>query len=181
MLSFRDTSVKLTTVLMICLVILNVLVVESAEASNKITTKGEIRIYDENRESELTSYNFPLFTGGKSSIHSNWFFVKNTGKQKLEVHWSITRSSIPWNIKAKHSFNGYEHYEEGISKYFLSIHTASKKQNNPNYIAPEKGTIRLDGGEETKLCLELTYTGKPNTAEKFKLTITFTAINTKQN
>jgi hypothetical protein len=121
----------------------------------------------------MTSYSFPFFTGGTPDIYSKWFFIKNTGKQPLHVSWSITASSIPWNTKSKHHPNGYEHYEGNVCKYSFRIHQTSKRHGD--YLAPEKEKILLNVGKEAKLCFELIYTGKPYTAEKFTLTVSFTA------
>ena len=150
---------------------------KQTEASNRIATQGDIKIYTENGKSELTSISFPLFTAGKPDTQQKWFTVQNTGKQNVHVSWSITQSSITWNHLTKTKQNGYSHTESSSQKYTLRIR--QDKQNQNTYLNPEQNTILLKNKENTKLCLELTYTGKPTTAETFTLTITLTATKTE--
>jgi hypothetical protein len=165
---------KLILSLMICSAILaSIYFTKQVQATNKVVTIGEIKLYNEDGCTEVTSYNFPLFRGGTFDTYSKWFFIRNTGKQPLQIRWSITESSIPWKTKIKNYPNGYEHYEGNVCKYSLRIHKDSK--NKPDFLAPEKESIILNSGKEARLCFELSYTGKPNTAEKFTLTVSFTA------
>ena len=176
----QDHCIKLILALIISSLILATLYsTKQAQATNKIVTVGEITLYHENGSTQMTSYNFPLFTGGTPETYSKWFFIKNTGKQPLQISWSITASSIPWNTKAKHHPNGYDHYEGKIYKYSFRIRQDSKKQGD--YLAPEKEKIHINGGKEAKLRFELTYTGKPNTPETFTLTVSFTATKAENH
>ena len=54
----------------------------------------------------------------------------------------------------------------------------------PPYIETQKYVrrviTRFNTEKTKKLCIELSYSGKPITAETFTLTVTFTATNTKK-
>ena len=170
MARFPDHCIKLILILIICSTASAVFCfVEQVQATNKVVTIGEIKLYHEDGSTQMTSYNFPQFDGGMPSTCSKWFFIRNTGKQPVEISWSLTESSIPWNMKTI----GYEYYETNICKYSFGLRQDSK--GDGDYLAPEEKSILLNCGEEAKLCFELIYTGRPNTPEIFTLTVSFYA------
>jgi len=170
----QNYTVKLTIAMTICSIVLATLCfTKPVEARNQVATIGEIKVYNENGISELTSYDFPLFAAGTPGTHLKWFVVRNTGKQPVHISWSLTASSIAWSRITRHNSKGYDHNEGGIKKYTFRILQDTRKPDA--YIPPEQKTILLKGGESKKLCFELTYSGKPKTAETFALTVSFYA------
>ena len=166
--------INLIVALSICLAVLAALCfTEQAQASNRVVTIGEIKLYHEDGKTQMTSYSFPFFTGGTPYTYSKWFFIKNTGKQPVHLSWSLTASSIAWSRVTRNHPNGYDHTEAGVQKYTFRILQDTRKPDS--CVPPEQKTILLKAGESKKLCFELTYSGKPNTAEKFTLTVSFTA------
>ena len=167
---------KLIVTLMVCSVALVALCfTKQAEAANKVVTTGEIEVYGEDGLSPMASYDFSLFKAGISGTHFNCFFVKNTGRLPVWVKWSITTSSIVWKPNVKHGFRGYYHYEGGVCKYSFGIRQEFRVVGG--YLAPESNSFLLEGGKRAKLWFELSYTGKPSTAETFTLTVSFCAIS----
>lgn len=146
--------------------------VDQAEATNQIVAFGEIELYCEDGSTRMTSYNFPQFSGGMPGVCSKWFYVRNVGKQPVQISWRLSESSIPWIMSTKQNWIGYDYYETNICKYTFGIHS----NRSGEYLAPKEKSIFLDVEDEAKLCFELTYTGKPNTAELFSLTVSFCAI-----
>jgi len=170
----QNFTVKLTIAMAICTVALATLYFTTPVAArNQIATFGEIQVCNENGKSELTSINFPLFTPAKPATQLEWFVVRNTGKQTVHVCWSLTASSIAWSLFTRRHSNGYDHKEGGIQKYSFRILQDTRKPNA--YIPPEQKTILLKSGENKRLCFELSYSGKPSTAETFTLTVSFYA------
>lgn len=170
----QDYYIKIIVALTISSVLLAALCFsKQAQATNKVVAIGEIKLYHEDGSTQMTSYNFPLFTGGTPGTYAKWFVVRNTGKQPVHISWSLTASSIAWSRITRHNSKGYDHNEGGIKKYTFRILQDTRKPDA--YIPPEQKTILLKGGDSKKLCFELSYSGKPNTAEKFTLTVSFYA------
>lgn len=151
---------------------------KQADAATCVATSGDIKIYDENGKSELNTIRFQLFTAGKPDTQQKRFIIRSTGKEPIQVRWGITKTSIKWNRITNTKQSGYSHTEGGTQKYTLRILQDTPRQDK--YLKPAENTLLLKNGENTKLTLELTYTGKPTTPETFTLTITFTATNTKR-
>jgi hypothetical protein len=149
-----------------------------AEASSKLTTIGDIKIYNENGTTELTTIAFQLFTPGQKSTQQAPFIIRNTGKHPIQVNWSISENSITWNKITKPKSAGYRHSEDRTEKYTLRI--GQDIGNKNKYLQPERNSLQLAREESMKLFFELTYSGRPTTAEVFTLTIAFTATVNQQ-
>jgi hypothetical protein len=150
---------------------------QPAQAFN-IKSNGDIKILEEDGKTELTAMKFQFFTPGKQETQYKSFIVTNTGKQNLHASWAISQSSITWLPTTKPNQPGYAHTQDRIQKYTLRI--LQDTQGHDKCLQPEEPDITLKTKENTKLNLELTYTGKPTTPETFTLTITFSATSTKR-
>jgi hypothetical protein len=167
--------IAVTTILTIAVVITTLFTLTTAKASNRLITNGDIEICDANGV-KLTRITFQQFNPGQQSIRQQAFSIRNTGKHPLQVSWSISESSIGWNQLTKQG-NGYSHSANEIEKYDLRIGEEIGK--NRKYLQPERNSLHLSGEESAKLFFELTYSGKPNAAEVFTLTITFVATSAR--
>ncbi len=161
------------TLIILTILTTTIFLTKPADANNKLNTTGDIKIYNEAGTAELTAITFQLFNPGQQSTQQEPFTIRNTGKHPLQVSWSITESSITWNKITKPKTAGYSHSENETEKYTLRIGQETGKK----YLQPEKNSLHLTRSESANLFFELTYSGKPTTAEVFTLTITFTATN----
>jgi len=143
-------------------------------AGNVVSVVGAIEVYDSDGVSPLTNYDFPLFTGGAADTFLKYFFVNNTGNQPVYVYWNISTSSIAWETRTP-NLDAYDHYEDGTRKYGVAIRQDFSTPTD--YWHPNREAIFLSVSEGIKLRLELYYTGEPNTAETFTMTISFYATS----
>ncbi len=148
-----------------------------AEANNKLATAGDIKIYNETGATELTTITFQLFIPGQQSTQKQAFTIRNTGSHPVQISWFITESSITWNKTTKPKTTGYSHSAEATEKY--TLHIGQETEKKTKYLKPEKTSLTLTRVESANLFFELTYSGKPTTAEVFTLTITFAATITQ--
>jgi hypothetical protein len=177
MATAEDTLKKITITLTILTAITATLfLTQQANACSNLKTSGDIKVYDENGKTELTTIQFQLFTPGKQDTQQKTFTIQNTAKTPTHVSWSITKTSITWQPTTKPNQPGYTHTQNGTQKYTLNL--LQNKPQHPKYLNPTENTLQLNKAETTKLTLTLTYTGKPTTPETFTLTITLTTTNT---
>jgi hypothetical protein len=163
--------------LIIVLVIINIafatlFLTKRAGAGNVVSVVGAIEVYDSDGISPLTSYDFPLFIGGIADTFLKNLFVNNTGNQPVYVCWNISTSSIAWEARTP-NLDAYDHYEDDTRKYGFAIRQDFSTPTD--YWHPNREAIFLGVSEGIKLRLELHYTGEPNTAETFTMTISFYA------
>jgi hypothetical protein len=141
------------------------------DAGSGVSADGSIEVYDSDGASPLTSYDFPLFTGGSAETLLKDFFIINAGNQPVSVYWNVTASSVSWEVSATPLADMYNCYEDSIWKYSFGIRqdfTASADYWHPNGEA-----VFLDVGARIGLQFELYYTGEPNTAETFTMATSF--------
>ena len=143
------------------------------DASNNVSVYGAIEVYGSDGNSPLTSYCFPLFTGGTAETFLKGFFINNTGSQTVSVYWNVTSSSVSWQVRATPFPDMYDCYEDNIRKYSFGIRQDSMA--SADYWSPEGETVLLGVGTGIRLQFELYYTGEPNTAETFTMVISFCA------
>jgi hypothetical protein len=150
------------------IVLVTLLLAEPAGAANVVSVIGAIEVYDSDGETPMTDYAFPLFTGGSAETFTKDFFVNNTGNQPVYVYWNISESSIVWEAHTPH-LNMYDHFEDNTWKHSFGI----RQDFSPptDYWRPDGEAIFLSVGEGIKLRCELYYTGEPNTAETFAMTL----------
>ena len=146
---------------------------KNVDAGNGISVDGAIEVYDSDGVSPLTNNDFPLFTGGTAETFLKDFFINNTGNQPISVYWNVSTSSIPWEIRTTPYRDAYDCYEDNIWKYSFGIRQDFAA--SADYWYPDGEGVFLGVGEGIKLRLELYYTGEPNTAETFTMTISFYA------
>ena len=173
MLKSRDSYRWLIIVSVIGnIVFVTLLLAEPAGAANVMSVEGTIEVYDSDGETPLTSYDFPLFTGGRAETFVKDFFVNNTGNQPVYVYWNISESSIVWEAQTLH-LDMYDHFEDDTWKFSFGI----RQDFSPptDYWQPDGAAIFLSVGEGIKLRCELYYTGEPNTAETFTMTLSLCA------
>ncbi len=153
-------------------VVVALLLAEQADAANVMSVVGSIEVYDSDGETPMTSYDFPLFTGGSAETFTKDFFVNNTGNQPVYVYWNISESSIVWEAHTLH-LDMYDHFEGDMWKYSFGI----RQDFSPptDYWRPDVEAIFLSVGAGIKLRCELCYTGEPNTAETFTMTLSLRA------
>jgi hypothetical protein len=162
---YAKNSLLIATLLLDMIILSTLYIVQPAQATNTVAAKGEIELTN-NDGTPFTTYNFALFNPGTPETQTKTFYIRNTGKHTVQIEWRITAGTIQWNRDAR----TYCHYEKGIAKYTLAI-----LQKTHGYLKPEKQHILLNPNERTKLTLQLSYTGEPNTPETFTLTIAFIA------
>lgn len=143
------------------------------EAGNGVSVDGTIEAYDSDGVSPLTSYGFPLFTGGTAETFLKDFFISNTGNQPVSVYWSVTASSVSWQVRATPFPDMYDCYEDNIWKYGFGIRQDFAA--SADYWYPDGEAVFLGVGAGIRLQFELYYTGEPNTAETFTMAISFSA------
>lgn len=138
-----------------------------------VSAVGAIEIYQEDGVTPLTSYDFPLFTGGTAGPQYLDFFVNNTGNQPVYVTWNISASSISWEI----ALDGHRHWENSVIKYWCQLYREEIPGSYwyPYTTGTPQETVFLAVGAGIKIRLWLTYTGQPATAETFSLVISFYA------
>lgn len=156
---------------MINIIFVTLYFTKQVDAYNGITVQGTIEVYNSNGISPLTSYDFPLFTGGTSDTFHKLFFLNNTGNQPVSVYWNVSASSIDWEVKK--SLDLYEYYENEVCKYSFGIPQASLLTTDYWHPNTEALFLGVDNGKN--LHFELFYTGEPITSETFSLTISFYA------
>ncbi len=173
MLKFRDIYRWLIIASVIGnIVVVTLLLAEQAGAASVVSVVGAIEVYDSDGETPLTSYDFPLFTGGSAETFTKDFFVNNTGNELVYVYWNISESSIVWEAQTPH-LDAYDHFEDATWKYSLGIRQDFSTPTD--YWRPEAEAIFLSVGAGIKLQCELYYTGEPNTAETFTMTLSLRA------
>lgn len=155
------------------LVLAALFLLKPVSAHNGISTAGEIAVYDSDGTTPLTGYDFPLFSGGLTDTFTKRFFIRNVGSDPVSVYWNITGSSISWELRAAPCLNVYDHYEEGFLKFSFGVTQGSTVP--ADYWHPSWEAILLGADEEVELGFELHYTGEPNTAEIFAMTVSFYA------
>jgi hypothetical protein len=143
---------------------------KNVSISGGVATAGAIEIYDSDGTTPLTSYDFPLFTGGTSQGFTRNFFVNNTGNTPVYVYWNISSSSITWAVHV----NGYDHMENGVKYSFIIINPDTMYGWSPNDF-PTPEALYLGVGEGQLRQIGLYYSGEPNTAETFTLVMSFYA------
>jgi len=143
-------------------------------AGNVVSVIGAIEVYDSDGVSPLTSYDFPLFTGAVAETFLKYFFVNNTGNQPVYVYWNISTSSIAWEARTP-NLDVYDYCEDSTWKYSFGIRQDFLTPTD--YWHPDREAIFLGVSEGIKLRFELYYTGEPNTAETFTMTISFYATS----
>lgn len=139
-----------------------------------VDTVGSIIVYDSDGLTEMTSYDFPNFTGGTGGTYFKTFFINNTGNQPVYVYWNISASSLSWAALA----NGYSYVIDLTTKYYFFIQTSWTPDPfdywSPNdYTTPESLLIPVGEGIELRMFHQ--YLGEPTTAEEYSLTMTFYA------
>jgi hypothetical protein len=143
----------------------------SVDITGGVSVVGTIEVYDEDAVTIMTSYDFPNFTGGVAGEGIKYFYINNTGNQPVNVNWNISSSSLIWNPISV----GYEHEEAAVTKYEFFVQNASSL----DYVAPNSyptpGSVYIDVGESAYMRIMHQYTGNPNTAEQYSLTMTFYA------
>jgi len=142
-------------------------------ARNGVSALGAIEVYDSDGVTPLTGYNFPLFVGGTVDTFTKSFFIRNVGSQPVDVYWNLTGSSISWELRAAPYLNVYDHYEEGVLKFSFGV--TQDLTVSTDYWHPDWEVIFLGVDEGVELGFELHYTGEPNTAETFAMTVSFYA------
>jgi hypothetical protein len=179
MVNTMKLSRKLLTVLMGSILVLGVSNVvfaflymsRNVDITGGVDATGSIEVYDTDGVTIMTSYDFPNFTGGVAEWSYKYFYINNTGNQPVYVYWNISSSSLTWTPIV----TGYQHFVDAVSKYEFFLMNASLAE----YFAPNDyttpGSIFIDVGEQAYLVISHYYTGTPNTAEKYTLTITFYA------
>jgi hypothetical protein len=171
-MKFHTDHQKLIGILVVINIIFTPLFfIKHVNSYNGITVIGEIEVYDSDGISPLTSYDFPLFSGGTSDTFHKHFFIKNTGNQPVSVYWNISESSINWNLKK--SLNLYKYYENGVCKYSFGIPQESLLTTD--YWQPNTEALFLGVDDGKNLHFELFYTGETISSETFRLTISFYA------
>jgi hypothetical protein len=174
-------SKKQLTILLgiiVLLVISNVAVAlyymsRSVDLTGGVDTVGSIEVYDEDGVTLWASYEFPNFTGGTAETHFKTFFINNTGNQPVAVYWNISTSSLSWLP----TIDGYSYSIDLTYKYYFNIQTSWPTPTEywaPNdYIDPDSLLIPVGEGKQLRIFHQ--YSGNPNTAETYSLTITFYA------
>jgi hypothetical protein len=176
MFKFRDSYRWLIIVSVIGnIAFATLLLAEQAGAANVMSVVGTIEVYDSDGETPMTSYDFPLFTGGSAETFVKDFFVNNTGNQPVYVYWNISESSIVWEAHTPH-LDMYDHLEDDTWKYSFGIRQDFSTPTD--YWSPDVEAIFLSVGDGIKLRCELYYTGEPNTAETFTMTLSLRACMT---
>lgn len=174
MVKLRSQLHRLAIVLVISnLVFAALYFAKQARSDNELEVEGEIEVYDSDGMTPLTGYDFPLFMGGAEDTFRKSFFINNTGTKPVEVYWNVTASSILWQLTGSLHQYMYDHYEDSIWKYSLGI--SKDVEVLPQYWQPNQEGILLAVGEGVRLQFELCYTGRPNAAETFTVTISFHA------
>jgi hypothetical protein len=176
MVKLRGLLYRLAIVLIIVLVISNIIFAglhfsKQTHAYSELEVEGEIEVYDADGVTPILGYGFPLFSGGAEHTFHQSFFINNTGIKPVDVYWNISASSILWQLTGSLHQYVYDHHEDGIWKYSLGI--KRDVDVSPQYWQPNQEAIPLAVGEGVKLQFELHYTGRPNTAETFTLTVSF--------
>jgi hypothetical protein len=137
-----------------------------------VSVVGSIEVYEIDGVTVMTSYDFLNFTGGVEEISYKEFFINNTGNQPVYVHWNISSSSLTWQLMAE----GYMYVENLVDKYLLMIE--ANWTTISDFWGPINGglpPLHIPVGEGKHLRFYLWYSGTPNTAEAFSLTVTFYA------
>jgi hypothetical protein len=139
-----------------------------------VSVVGSIEVYDEDGVTILTNYEFPNFTGGEPATSVKNFFINNTGNQPVYIYWNITSSSVNWTANV----NGYVGFESAVHKYNFFIATSWSPDPFDYWVPNDYSTpeaLFLDVGEGKELQIRHQYTGEPNTAELYSLTMRFYA------
>lgn len=174
MIEPRDSIGKIMILLLVSSIFLAALhSTNRVGAGNEVSADGTIEVYDSDGKKPLTDYDFPLFMGGIEDTFRKSFFINNTGTNPVEVYWNVTASSILWQLTGSLHQHMYDHYEDSIWKYSLGI--SKDIEASPKYWQPNQEAILLAVSEGVKLQFELYYTGTPNTAGTFTITISFHA------
>ena len=143
------------------------------DTGNGVSVEGTIEVYDSDGVSPLTSYDFPLFTGGTAETFLKNFFISNTGNQPVSVYWNVAASSVFWQVKATPFPDMYDCYEDNVWKYRFGIRQDFVA--SADYWHPDGEAVFLEVGAKIRLQFEVYYTGEPNTAETFTMAISFCA------
>jgi hypothetical protein len=179
MVKLRSLLYRLAVVPTIVLVISTIMFAalhfsKQTHAFGELLVEGEIQVYDADGVTPILGYGFPLFSGGAEHAFHQSFFINNTGTKPVDVYWNVSASSILWQLTGSLHQYVYDHYEDGIWKYSLGINKDGDV--SPQYWQPNQEGILLGVGEGVRLRFELYYTGTPNTAETFTVTISFRAM-----
>jgi hypothetical protein len=174
MVRLRGLLHRLAIVLVISNLLFAVLhLSKQTHAYGELLVEGEIEVYDADGVTPILGYGFPLFSGGAEHTFHQSFFINNTGTKPVDVYWNISASSILWQLTGSLHQYAYDHHEDGIWKYSLGIR--KDVEVSPQYWQPNQEGILLAVSEGVRLQFELYYTGTPNTAETFTLTVSFHA------
>ena len=136
-----------------------------------VSTVGSIEVYESDGVTVLTSYDFSNFTGGVEETSYKEFFINNTGNRPIDVSWNVS-SPLTWQLGGQH----YEYIENFNLKYILWIE-ANWTTTTDIWAPLNTGypPLHIPVGEGQHLRFDLYYSGIPNTAEQFSLTVTFYA------
>ena len=147
--------------------------------SGGVATSGAIAVYNQDRETPLTSVDFPDFTAYPPHTHNQVFFVNNTGNVAVNVYWYISYGN-PNNWSIESGGQAYIFTESAQTKYRFSInnHVLPDGSQGTGVWNPDPTgtqTLTIGVGQGTKLSIDLIHYLAVNTPGTFSFVLSFYA------